>query len=211
METDFSDEPGWFCDGGPHRAVQNQGSCCTGRPSRTVRYRKRPCGVRSPHYGAGKFAPSVSQKRKAVLEVRISEPPGAGISHSEIGKRLPEGPHKRRGGASASCRRQRSSGDARRRHRRSPRTRTPLNGLTKKCSSEHRRGRGISRSEIGKRLERRRGLGDMPRFKRIRPDKKAGPAARGRPLNFAVTGGYYSSTIGLYLGTRAFMMLHAST
>ena len=25
---------------------------------------------------------------------------------------------------------------------RSPRTRTPLNGLTKKCSSEHRRGRG---------------------------------------------------------------------
>ena len=40
---------------------------------------------------------------------------GRGISRSEIGKRLPEGPHKRRGGASASCRRQRSSGDARRR------------------------------------------------------------------------------------------------
>ncbi len=30
--ADFSDEPGWFCDGGPHRAVQNQDSCCTGRP-----------------------------------------------------------------------------------------------------------------------------------------------------------------------------------
>ena len=115
METDFSDEPGWFCDGGPHRAVQNQGSYCTGRPRRTVRYRKRRCGVRSPHYGAGKFAPSVSQKRKAVLEIRISGSPGAGISHSEIGKRLPEGPRKRRGGAAARCRRHRCSGDARRR------------------------------------------------------------------------------------------------
>ena len=60
----------------------------------------------------------------------------------KVGKRLPEGPHKRRGGAAARCRRHRSSEDARRRHRRSPRTRTPLNGLTKKCSSEHRCGRG---------------------------------------------------------------------
>ena len=41
------------CDGGPHRAVQNQGSCCTGRPRRTVRYRKRPCGVREAHLSAG--------------------------------------------------------------------------------------------------------------------------------------------------------------
>ena len=52
METDFSDEPGWFCDGGPHRAVQNQGSYCTGRPRRTVRYRKRPRGVREAHLSA---------------------------------------------------------------------------------------------------------------------------------------------------------------
>ena len=40
-------------DGGPHRAVQNQGSCCTGRPRRTARYRKRPCGVREVHLSAG--------------------------------------------------------------------------------------------------------------------------------------------------------------
>ena len=53
--------------------------------------------------------------------------------------------------------------------------------------------------------------GTRPVSKGYAPTKKAGPAARGRPLNFAVTGGYYSSTIGLYLGTRAFMMLHAST
>ena len=33
-------------DGGPHRAVQNQVFCRTRRPRRTVRYRKRPCGVR---------------------------------------------------------------------------------------------------------------------------------------------------------------------
>ena len=40
------------CDGGPHRAVQNQGSYCTGRPRRTVRYRKRRCGVREAHLSA---------------------------------------------------------------------------------------------------------------------------------------------------------------
>ena len=68
----------------------------------------------------------------------------------------------RRGRAAASCRRQRSSGDARRRHRRSPRTRTPPNGLTKKCSSEHRRGRGTLQCKVGKRLERRRGSGTRP-------------------------------------------------
>ena len=139
--------PRRFCDGGPHRAVQNQASCCTGRPRRTARYRKRPCGVRSPHYGAGKFAPSVSQKRKAVLEVRISEPPGAGISHSEIGKRLPEGPHKRRGGAAARCRRHRSSGDARRRHRRSrlapERGCHEVTGVEKMRLLRKRRGPGI--------------------------------------------------------------------
>ena len=85
----------------------------------------------------------------------------------------------------------------------------------KACRSRHTPERGCLRQQTGVEMARlhskRRGLGDMPRFKRIRPDKKAGPATRGRPLNFAVTGGYYSSTIGLYLGTRAFMMLHAST
>ena len=39
--------------GGPHRAVQNQASCCTGRHRWTVRYRKRPCGVREVHLSAG--------------------------------------------------------------------------------------------------------------------------------------------------------------
>ena len=178
--------PRRFCDGGPHRAVQNQASCCTGRPRRTARYRKRPCGVRSPHYGAGKFAPSVSQKRKAVLEVRISEPPGAGISHSKVGKRLPEGPHKRRGGAAARCRRHRSSGDARRRHRRSrlapERGCHEVTGLRwracaasagvrgyapyKKSASADRRGRGTLQRKVGKRLERRRGTGICPVKKR---------------------------------------------
>ena len=40
------------CDGGSRRAVQNQGSCCTGRPRWTVRYRKRPRGVREAHLSA---------------------------------------------------------------------------------------------------------------------------------------------------------------
>ena len=45
--------PGRSCGGGPHRAVQNQAFCRTGRPRRTVRYRKRPCGVREVHLSAG--------------------------------------------------------------------------------------------------------------------------------------------------------------
>ena len=44
--------PGWSCGGTPHRAVQNQVVCRTGRPRRTVRYRKRPC-VREVHLSAG--------------------------------------------------------------------------------------------------------------------------------------------------------------
>ena len=44
---------GRSCGGGPHRAVQNQASCCTGRPRWTVRYRKRPCGVRVAHLSSG--------------------------------------------------------------------------------------------------------------------------------------------------------------
>ena len=69
METDFSDEPGWFCDGGPHRAVQNQGSCCTGRPRRTVRYRKRPCGVREVHLSTGAARGSGSNAGRHVERV----------------------------------------------------------------------------------------------------------------------------------------------
>ena len=42
-----------YCGGGSHRAVQNQVFCRTGRPRRTVRYRKRPCGVREVHLSAG--------------------------------------------------------------------------------------------------------------------------------------------------------------
>ena len=42
-----------YCGGTPHRTVQNQVVCRTGRPHRTVRYRKRPCGVREAHLSAG--------------------------------------------------------------------------------------------------------------------------------------------------------------
>ena len=42
-----------YCGGTPHRAVQNQVFCRTGRPRRAVRYRKRPCGVREVHLSAG--------------------------------------------------------------------------------------------------------------------------------------------------------------
>ena len=49
----FSDKPRRSYDGGPQRAVQNQASCCTGRPRRTVLYRKRPRSVREAHLSAG--------------------------------------------------------------------------------------------------------------------------------------------------------------
>lgn len=41
-----------FCGGGPRRVVQNRAFCRTGRHRRTVRYRKRPCGVREAHLSA---------------------------------------------------------------------------------------------------------------------------------------------------------------
>ena len=41
-----------FCGGGPRRVVQNRTLCRTGRHRRTVRYRKRPCGVREVHLSA---------------------------------------------------------------------------------------------------------------------------------------------------------------
>lgn len=41
-----------FCGGGPRRVVQNRAFCCTGRPRRTVRYRKRPRSVREAHLSA---------------------------------------------------------------------------------------------------------------------------------------------------------------
>ena len=41
------------CDGRPHRAVQNQAFCCTGRPRRTVRCRKWPRGVREARLSIG--------------------------------------------------------------------------------------------------------------------------------------------------------------
>ena len=41
-----------FCGGGPRRIVQNQAFCRTGRPRRTVLYRKRPRSVREAHLSA---------------------------------------------------------------------------------------------------------------------------------------------------------------
>ena len=59
----FSDKPRRSCDGGPQRAVQNQASCCTGRPRRTVLYRKRPCGVREARLSIGGCARQWQQEQ----------------------------------------------------------------------------------------------------------------------------------------------------
>ena len=87
---------------------------------------------------------------------------GRGTLHQQSRKATPGGAAQaeRRNGSEFAKRM--SSGDARRRHRRSPRTRTPLNGLTKKSTSADRRGRGTLQRKVEKRLERRRGSGMCP-------------------------------------------------
>ncbi len=116
---------------------------------------------------------------------------GRGTLQRKVGKRLPQGPHKRRGGASARCRRHRSSGDARRRHRRSrlapERGCHEVTGVKKARLRSKRRGPGICPAQghrrmarlasphqrtgavaglchgkVRKRLERRRGPGICP-------------------------------------------------
>ncbi len=72
---------------------------------------------------------------------------GRGTLQRKVGKRLPQGPQKRRGGASARCRRHRSSGDARRRRRRSrlapERGCHGVSGVEKMRLLRKRRGPGI--------------------------------------------------------------------
>ena len=64
-------------------------------------------------------------------------------------------------GAAQAARRSVSKMSQTSKQRRRP-TEMLLNGLTRKCSSEHRRGRGTLQRKVGKRLERRRGPGICP-------------------------------------------------
>ncbi len=129
METDFSDEPGWFCDGGPHRAVQNQGSYCTGRPRRTVRYRKRRCGVRSPHYGAGNLPRPYHRKERPFWKSASANRPGPGFRTAKSES------DSRRGRTSGAAERQRvcEANEQRRRPAKACRAGLPLKGAV--CGS----------------------------------------------------------------------------
>ena len=127
------------------------------------RHRRSPC-TRTPPNG------STSESASA-------DRPGPGFRAAKSESDSRRGPHERRDGASARCRRHRSSGDARRRHRRSPRTRTPLNGLTKKSASADRCGRGTLQRKVGKRLERRMG-------------SKKGPSLAGRTFQNIIVANY---------------------
>ena len=72
--ADFNDESGRSCGGTPHCTVQNQVFCRTRRPRRTVRYRKRPCGVRElilapgPHAAVAAAQVVVQNGRRAQAE-----------------------------------------------------------------------------------------------------------------------------------------------
>ena len=95
---------------------------------------------------------------------------GRGTLQRKVGKRLPQGPHERRGGAAARCRRHRSSGDARRRHRRMARLASPhqrtgaVAGLCNaKSESDSRRGPHERRGGASARCRRHRSSGDARR------------------------------------------------
>ena len=105
------------------------------------------------------------RKERPFWKSASADRPGPGLCSGKVGKRLPEGPHKRRGGASARCRRHRSSGDARRRHRRSPRTRTPPNGSTSESASANRPWPGFrtAKSESDSRRGRTSGVAERQR------------------------------------------------
>ena len=143
------------CDGGPHRAVQNKGSCCTGRPRRTVRYRKRPCGVREAHLSTGTARGGGSSAGCHVERMTGASGSRWRIVMAQV-RRMP---------MRARWLQSRCGGDARRRHRRSPCARTPLNGLTKKSASADRPGPGFraAKSESDSRRGRTSGAAERQR------------------------------------------------
>ena len=142
-------------DGGPHRAVQNQVFCRTGRPRRTVRYRKRPCGVREVHLSAGAARGGGSSAGRHVERVEGASGNRWRIVVAQV----------RRKSMMARWLQSRCGGDARRRHRRSPCARTPLNGLTKKSASADRPGPGFraAKSESDSRRGRTSGAAERQR------------------------------------------------
>ncbi len=93
----------------------------------------------------------------------------AGLCSGKVGKRLPEGPHERRGGAAARCRRHRSSGDARRRHRRSrlapERGCHEVTGLRRRACAASAGARGYAPYKKSASADRR-GHGTLPRQSR---------------------------------------------
>ena len=84
-----------YSGGTPHRAVQNQAFCRTGRPRRTVRYRKRPCGVRESFLSAGGRTGSRRSCRNAWTPgTRANRSPMSGLSSrwASAATRWPAGP-----------------------------------------------------------------------------------------------------------------------
>ena len=137
-------------------------SCCYRRAA--------PDAKTSLAYTTGPFsAPHGPARPSRTTEGLILYGAVAGLCPGNVGKRLPEGVAQAARRSGSEFVKRMSSGDARRRHRRSPRTRTPLNGLTKKSASADRRGRGTLQRKVEKRLERRRGSGMCPVKKEASP------------------------------------------
>ena len=129
-------------------------SCCYRRAA--------PDAKTSLAYTTGPFsAPHCPARPSRTTEGLILYGAVAGLCPGKVGKRLPEGVAQAARRSGSEFAKRMSSGDARRRYRRSPRTRTPLNGLTKKSASADRPGPGF-RTAKSERPLRAQGFGDVP-------------------------------------------------
>ena len=121
-------------------------SCCYRRAA--------PDAKTSLAYTTGPFsAPHCPARPSRTTEGLILYGAVAGLCPGKVGKRLPEGAAQATRRSGSEFAKRMSSGDARRRHRRSPRTRPPLNGLTRESASADRPGPGLCTSKVGKALE----------------------------------------------------------
>ena len=112
--------------------------------------------------GAAGSSPWLSSRPTVARVVTREHRCGRGTLPRQSRKATPGGAARAARRSGSEFAKRMSSGDARRRHRRSPRTRTPPNGSTSESASADRRGRGTLQRKVGKRLERRRGSGTRP-------------------------------------------------
>ncbi len=161
------------------RVVTREHRCGRGTLPRQNRKATPAGAARAARRSGSEFAKRMSSgdaRRRHRRSPRTRTPPNGSTSESASADRRGRGTLRQQSrkvtpaGAARAARRsgsefakRMSSGDARRRHRRSPRTRTPPNGSTSESASADRPGPGF-RAAKSERPLRAQGPGDMPRF-----------------------------------------------